>query len=56
MAEPESRERYQEGELLLLQIRDFAEFNNRFGREAGDGLLLSVAKEVGKGWRAENQC
>ena len=48
VAELESRERYQEGELLLLQIRDFAEFNNRFGREAGDGLLLSVAREVGK--------
>ncbi len=45
-AELESRESYQEGNLILLQVKDFTEFNNRFGRDAGDQLLVSVASQI----------
>lgn len=44
--EVESEERASPGGLLLMQLGDFSEFNQRFGREAGDQLLGRVADTV----------
>ncbi|MDC0662412.1 bifunctional diguanylate cyclase/phosphodiesterase [Marinobacter sp. SS21] len=44
--EVESEERASPGGLLLMQLGDFSDFNQRFGREAGDQLLGRVADTV----------
>ncbi len=41
------------GVLLLLQVRDFAQFNQQQGREEGDELLLRIG-EVLNQWHSEN--
>lgn len=44
--EVESEERAAPGGLLLFQLSDFSEFNQRFGRDTADELLASVAAVV----------
>jgi len=41
------------GVLLLLQVKDFASFNQQQGREAGDELLVRIG-EVLDQWRSEH--
>ncbi|SFL83499.1 bifunctional diguanylate cyclase/phosphodiesterase [Marinobacter zhejiangensis] len=44
--EVESEERAAPGGLLLFQLSDFSDFNQRFGRDTADELLASVASVV----------
>ncbi|ARU55067.1 signal transduction diguanylate cyclase/phosphodiesterase [Oleiphilus messinensis] len=41
-----SRDEVVAGNILLLQVKDFANYNHQFGREAGDRLIQRVADIV----------
>ncbi len=45
-AELDSRDAIPNGNLIIVQVRDFAGFNNQFGRNTGDTLLCAVAEQI----------
>lgn len=46
--EVETEERSAQGCLLLIQLSDFTHFNQSFGQEAADGLLVKVAEAINR--------
>lgn len=47
-------EREHSGVLMLLQLKDFADFNQKNGRQEGDDRLCTLADAL-KNWQAEHQ-
>lgn len=46
--EVESEEKSAPGMLILIQLWDFGSFNQTFGREEGDRLVVRIAGEIGR--------